>query len=182
MARQARGRTCRAAWGQCPPPLPAPHSAQMRQSSRRRCAWLSPAALVTGLQPVEKVLVDGDRVARGVRLVGGKEISARYVLSNATHHTTFTSLVPQAGGSQTWRRCSWRQDVLSDTFKKEVAGIDYRSPVTKINGERDGIERCASCWRSGRERATQLHGAAQHGGQARAAAPRGTCLRMVVPG
>ena len=56
------------------------------------------------MQPVERVLVDGDKVARGVRLADGREIAARYVLSNATHHTTFTSLVPQAGRRRVWHR------------------------------------------------------------------------------
>jgi len=69
--------------------------------------------------PVASILVDGDKRARGVKLEDGTEIEARYVLSNATHEVTFKKLVSQ--------------DLLSEKFKKQVASICYRSPVTKIN-------------------------------------------------
>ncbi len=47
-------------------------------------------------QPVERILLDADNRACGVKLADGQELSARYVLSNATHEVTFKSLVPQA--------------------------------------------------------------------------------------
>ena len=83
---------------------------------------------------MKSILLDGDNKARGVQLENGQEIEARYVLSNATHHVTFKNLVSQACVCCMCVHHSVPQDALSDSFKREVAGICYRSPVTKING------------------------------------------------
>ncbi|MCL4115996.1 UNVERIFIED_CONTAM: hypothetical protein GTU68_012207 [Idotea baltica] len=70
-------------------------------------------------QPVKEILVDAEGVARGVKMCSGDEIAADSVLSNATSKITFLDLVP--GG------------LLPHAFEKEVRGIDYTSPVCKIN-------------------------------------------------
>ena len=51
--------------------------------------------LILVLQPVSQILLDRNKQARGVKLTNGQEISARYVLSNATHEVTFKNLVTQ---------------------------------------------------------------------------------------
>ncbi|XP_029030879.1 pyridine nucleotide-disulfide oxidoreductase domain-containing protein 2 [Betta splendens] len=68
---------------------------------------------------VKQVLVDSDRVAKGVVLNDGTEIHSRVVLSNATPHVTYKHLVPQAA--------------LSPEFIRATDQIDYTSPVTKLN-------------------------------------------------
>uniref|UniRef100_A0A914XJX4 Amine oxidase domain-containing protein n=1 Tax=Plectus sambesii TaxID=2011161 RepID=A0A914XJX4_9BILA len=67
---------------------------------------------------IEKILVD-DNVAKGVKLVGGGEIHADVVLSNATPKVTFLDLL--------------EKKTLPTDFYNAVRAIDYNSPVTKIN-------------------------------------------------
>ncbi|CAJ0590694.1 unnamed protein product [Cylicocyclus nassatus] len=69
-------------------------------------------------QEVSEILID-DGAARGVRLVNGKEIYAKVVLSNATPKVTFEHLVAEKE--------------LPVEFRRAVSSIDYTSPVTKIN-------------------------------------------------
>lgn len=47
---------------------------------------------MTGLQEIEKIIVDGD-VAKGVKLANGSEVHADVVLSNATPKVTFIDLI-----------------------------------------------------------------------------------------
>lgn len=58
--------------------------------------------------------------AVGVELEEGGRIYADTVLSNATAHTTFLGLLPEG--------------VLPQEFEATIRGIDYTSPVCKING------------------------------------------------
>lgn len=97
---------------------------------------IAKAALEAGAEivvdaEVEEVLVDppgGGRspTARGVRLKdGGKVVEAKYTLSNATPEVTFKRLLDPS--------------LLDDQTAKAVDGVDYTSPVTKINVALDKI-------------------------------------------
>jgi phytoene dehydrogenase-like protein len=64
---------------------------------------------------------------RGVALAGGEEVPADLVLSSADPRHTFQELVGA--------------DALPDAFAAEVRGIDFRSPVLKINVALDRLPR-----------------------------------------
>ena len=66
-------------------------------------------------------MTDTNKKACGVRLESGQEIAADVVLSCATPRITFEQLLAK--------------DVQTPQFRTAIAGIDYTSPVTKINGE-----------------------------------------------
>ena len=70
---------------------------------------------------MNEISVDGNEV-RGVKLSDGRLIEAKCVLSNATAYHTSSTLL---------RNSSFYHE--SD-HAKDVASIDYTSPVTKING------------------------------------------------
>ena len=67
---------------------------------------------------VEKVLMKNNKVI-GIRLVDGKEISSKVVLSNATPEVTFKHLVDPKD--------------LPDNFNKAINNIDYSCGAMKIN-------------------------------------------------
>lgn len=71
-------------------------------------------------------IVVNDGKANGVVLKSGEKIGAtKGVLSGATPHVTFAKLLQ--GKSAT--------DCLGEEFLNQINGIDYTSPVTKINGK-----------------------------------------------
>ncbi|XP_064382935.1 pyridine nucleotide-disulfide oxidoreductase domain-containing protein 2-like [Halichondria panicea] len=82
------------------------------------------ATLVTD-SPVSQILVNDKSTATGVVLEDGSEIRAKVVLSNATPQVTFLDLLPEG--------------TLPADFRTQVAGIDYTSPVTKINIALSGL-------------------------------------------
>ncbi|XP_065828221.1 pyridine nucleotide-disulfide oxidoreductase domain-containing protein 2-like [Oscarella lobularis] len=94
--------------------------------------------------PVTSILTD-DRTgaARGVLLEDGTEIRANVVLSNATPEVTFGRLVAK--------------EALPEGFRKEISGIDYRSPVTKINVALDRLPSFATLPRPGPHLACTIH-------------------------
>ncbi|GAU93230.1 hypothetical protein RvY_05202 [Ramazzottius varieornatus] len=67
---------------------------------------------------VEQILVFDGKV-EGVQLKGGEEVKAKMVLSGATVRETMLKLLPEGS--------------LDLSVKAEVEGIDYSSPVVKIN-------------------------------------------------
>lgn len=74
---------------------------------------------------VQQILVKDGR-AYGVALKSGEEIRAKdAVLSGATPHVTFKKLLTDKSAVET----------LGAEFLNKIQGIDYTSPVTKINGE-----------------------------------------------
>jgi phytoene dehydrogenase-like protein len=83
------------------------------------------AELRTGAE-VERILVVGGR-ARGVVLAGGEELPADLVLSGADPRHTFLELVGA--------------EALPPEFVADVRGIDFRSPVLKINVALDRLPR-----------------------------------------
>lgn len=73
---------------------------------------------------VEQILVKNEK-AYGVALKSGVEIQAKTaVLSGATPHVTFNKLLTEKSAVET----------LGAEFLNKIRGIDYTSPVTKING------------------------------------------------
>lgn len=64
--------------------------------------------------------MNGKNEACGVVLEDGTEIRSKTVFSNATPQVTYLNLVPQG--------------VLPQEYVDEIASVDYKSPVTKING------------------------------------------------
>jgi len=74
--------------------------------------------------PVSEIVLDGGR-ARGVRIVGGDELQADLVLSNADPKRTFLGLVP-AG-------------YLPADFEERVRSIDTTGSVVKVNMALDGL-------------------------------------------
>lgn len=74
---------------------------------------------------VDQILVENGK-ACGVALKSGEEIRAKTgVLSNATPHVTFKKLLTEKSAVET----------LGEEFLNKIQGIDYTSPVTKINGK-----------------------------------------------
>jgi len=71
---------------------------------------------------VKEITVDKDGRTNGVLLANETHIKAKLVLSNATPEITFNRLLGEAGTA-----------VLPTEFKSELARIDYKSPVCKIN-------------------------------------------------
>lgn len=67
---------------------------------------------------IEKVLMENNK-ATGIRLVDGKEISSKIVLSNATPEVTFKHLVDPKD--------------LPENFNKAIDNIDYSCGAMKIN-------------------------------------------------
>lgn len=74
---------------------------------------------------VKKILVKNGK-AQGVVLQTGEEIKAKNgVLSGVTPHVTFKKLLTDRSAV----------DCLGAEFLNKIQGIDYTSPVTKINGK-----------------------------------------------
>lgn len=69
---------------------------------------------------MKTILLGDEKEAVGVELEDGSRVYANTVLSNATAHVTFLKLVPEGS--------------LPPEFEASVRGIDYSSPVCKING------------------------------------------------
>ncbi len=78
-------------------------------------------AFFYNLQPVSSVIVNGSNKACGVVLEDGTEVRSKTVFSNATPQITYLKLVPPG--------------VLPQEYVEEIAAVDYKSPVTKINGK-----------------------------------------------
>ncbi|XP_025071416.1 pyridine nucleotide-disulfide oxidoreductase domain-containing protein 2 [Alligator sinensis] len=95
------------------------------------CAAAAHGAHIFTEKPVARVLVGTNGAACGVALGDGTELRTRLVLSNASPQHTFLQLVPQ--------------EQLPAAFVRQVAQLDTRSPVTKINGRRlsGGLEAAA---------------------------------------
>ncbi|KYO43848.1 pyridine nucleotide-disulfide oxidoreductase domain-containing protein 2 [Alligator mississippiensis] len=83
------------------------------------CAAAAHGAHIFTEKPVARVLVGTNGAACGVALGDGTELRSRLVLSNASPQHTFLQLVPQ--------------EQLPAAFVRQVAQLDTRSPVTKIN-------------------------------------------------
>lgn len=74
---------------------------------------------------VKQIIVQNGR-AQGVVLSSGEEIKAnKAVLSGATPHVTFQKLLTEPSAVES----------LGQEFINKIQGIDYTSPVTKINGK-----------------------------------------------
>lgn len=74
---------------------------------------------------VQQILVENGK-AHGVVLKSGEEIRAKNgVLSGATPHVTFKKLLTEKSATES----------LGAEFLNKIQGIDYTSPVTKINGK-----------------------------------------------
>ena len=86
-------------------------------ASIARSALASGAEIVTE-SPVRQIVIDNGTV-EGVQLESGKMVKSKIVLSNATPHRTFVEM------------CESRD--LPEEFLSAVKGINYKSPVTKIN-------------------------------------------------
>lgn len=72
-------------------------------------------------QPVKSVLLGDNREVVGVETEDGIKVDAKTVLSNATAHVTFLKLLPEGS--------------LPKDFEASIKGIDYTSPVCKLNGK-----------------------------------------------
>lgn len=86
--------------------------------------YISEAALEHGAtimtnKPVSSVMTDAENKVCGVVLEDGTEIKSKCVLSNATPKVTFEDLLPSG--------------MLPAEFEKDLKGLDFKSPVTKIN-------------------------------------------------
>lgn len=68
--------------------------------------------------PVQEILVEGG-TAYGVKLEDGTLIQADKIISNAAVHTTFQNLL--------------KKEDVPDDFLRHVKGLDFKSPVCKIN-------------------------------------------------
>ena len=76
------------------------------------------------LQEVKEICVDEEEgVAIGVRCEDGRFVKSDAVFSNATPHVTFNTLLKP------------HVNLLPKTYMKHINTIDYKSPVTKINGK-----------------------------------------------
>jgi len=84
-----------------------------------KSAQASGAQLFTDC-PVQKITTSVSGEANGVVLESGQEIGAKLVLSNATPEITFNSLMKTSVD-------------VPDSYRRSLAGIDYTSPVCKIN-------------------------------------------------
>jgi phytoene dehydrogenase-like protein len=78
--------------------------------------------------PVAAVVVEGGR-ARGLRLETGESVEARAVVSGADPRHTLLGLVGR--------------ERLPEAFAREVAALDFRSPVVKINAALAALPRFA---------------------------------------
>eukprot|EP00123_Amoebidium_parasiticum_P013836 comp22175_c0_seq1/m.32556 comp22175_c0_seq1/g.32556 ORF comp22175_c0_seq1/g.32556 comp22175_c0_seq1/m.32556 type:complete len:588 (-) comp22175_c0_seq1:636-2399(-) len=76
------------------------------------------AHIETGVE-VQEILVDSMGRACGLKLTDGSHVDASSVASNLTARTTFLSLINKSH--------------LPGSFVKDVAAIDYTSPVFKLN-------------------------------------------------
>jgi len=74
------------------------------------------------LQEVKEFIWDKEEGVQGVATVKGEEFRSKLVLSNATPEITFLRLLPK--------------EALDPEFRAAVQAIDYKSPVTKINGKK----------------------------------------------
>ena len=84
-----------------------------------KAATAAGAKLHTGTE-VDSILVnDAGTAVQGVRLVDGRTVRAKVVLSNATPHTTFLKLVPDGS--------------LPDSFRRHIRHVDYSCGAFKIN-------------------------------------------------
>jgi phytoene dehydrogenase-like protein len=72
------------------------------------------------LQEVKEMIWDKEKGVQGVATVTGEEFHSRLVLSNATPEITYLRLLPK--------------EALDPEFRTAIQAIDYKSPVTKING------------------------------------------------
>jgi phytoene dehydrogenase-like protein len=72
------------------------------------------------LQEVKEMIWDKEKGVQGVATVSGEEFRGRLVLSNATPEITYLRLLPK--------------EALDPEFRTAIQAIDYKSPVTKING------------------------------------------------
>lgn len=77
---------------------------------------------------MKSILLGDKKEAVGVELEEGGHIYANTVLSNATAHLTFLKLLPEG--------------VLPPQFEATIRGIDYSSPVCKINGTHHVVFYC----------------------------------------
>lgn len=73
------------------------------------------------LQPVKSVILGDNKEVVGVETEEGMKINAKTVLSNATAYVTFLKLLPEGS--------------LPKEFEATIKGIDYTSPVCKLNGK-----------------------------------------------
>lgn len=76
--------------------------------------------IITAIQEVSSICLNGEGHAIGVVTSEGHEIKATIVLSNATPYVTFNKLLPQTA--------------LPEKYQAAINNINYTSPVTKING------------------------------------------------
>lgn len=77
------------------------------------------ASVLTNATVSSIVIDESSNKVKGVKLGDGTFIESSYVLSNATPKITFLDLIPQSA--------------LPTSFVRGIKGIDYESPVTKIN-------------------------------------------------
>ncbi|XP_072026882.1 pyridine nucleotide-disulfide oxidoreductase domain-containing protein 2-like [Amphiura filiformis] len=82
-------------------------------------AAMEHGATILTEKPVSSIMVNGSNDACGVVLEDGTEVRSKTVFSNATPQVTYLNLVPPG--------------VLPQEFVEEIASVDYKSPVTKIN-------------------------------------------------
>lgn len=68
---------------------------------------------------------DKEKGVQGVASASGEEFRSRLVLSNATPEITYLRLLPK--------------EALDPEFRTAVQAIDYKSPVTKINGKCENL-------------------------------------------
>lgn len=68
-------------------------------------------------------MVGDDGKVQGVRLTDETEILSKIVLSNATPQVTFIDLI--------------RSGTLPEAYLRKVESVDYSSPVTKLNGNKE---------------------------------------------
>ena len=69
---------------------------------------------------MKEMIWDKEKGVQGVATVTGEEFHSRLVLSNATPEITYLRLLPK--------------EALDPEFRTAIQAIDYKSPVTKING------------------------------------------------
>jgi len=86
---------------------------------------IAKSAMAAGAQlftdsPVDKITTAHNGEANGVVLASGQEIKSKLVLSNATPEITFNKLMKASVD-------------VPESYRRSLAGIDYTSPVCKIN-------------------------------------------------
>jgi len=86
---------------------------------------IAKSAMAAGAQlftdsPVDKITTAHNGEANGVVLTSGQEIKSKLVLSNATPEITFNKLMKASVD-------------VPESYRRSLAGIDYTSPVCKIN-------------------------------------------------